>query len=179
MPRTGAFELALIRLDPGGWVAPADRHQRCHGRRDFESILFGKATFDPQLYSLTANPIFSPYFWRRSSLLELDTHSLRLQLGVYFNMDSAFLASAQEVLKQFQVIEKQGLSDKQVKDSTAKYGRNGKTYLFVHGTRLTRYCSSARRPSYTALGTCSRAVQGPACHNLAWICCRVICTSAF
>ena len=44
-------------------------------------------------------------------------------------MESAFLASPPEALKHFQVDEKNGLSDAQVKDSTSKYGRNGKTYV--------------------------------------------------
>ena len=40
-------------------------------------------------------------------------------------MDSAFLASPQKALEYFQVSEKEGLSDTQVKDSVQKHGRNG------------------------------------------------------
>ena len=40
-------------------------------------------------------------------------------------MESAFLASPKEALKHFQVDEKKGLSDAQVRDSASKYGRNG------------------------------------------------------
>ena len=44
-------------------------------------------------------------------------------------MDSAYLSSAGEALKHFNVSEANGLSDSQVKDLTAKYGRNGTTKL--------------------------------------------------
>ena len=40
-------------------------------------------------------------------------------------MDAAFLASISEALEFFEVEEQKGLDDRQVKQATEKYGRNG------------------------------------------------------
>lgn len=47
------------------------------------------------------------------------------RLLVPADMDSAYLSTPDEALKNFSVLEDEGLSDTQVRAAIAKYGRNG------------------------------------------------------
>lgn len=97
-------------------------------------------------------------------------------------MEGAYTSAVEEVLRYFEVSEKNGLSNLQVIEARNKYGKNGewgvgrRFRLFLGGSRDVLFianpscCSSTARTTYATMGTCVGAIQRPVGYHSASFC---------